>query len=86
MGEVRGEQFRVCGSKPHTKKAARTQQSEDHRRRSGMRTVMTNKGQAEVMWSFCCAFSRLAFERDQQYVLIVIENYYVGMFGCITCV
>lgn len=59
MGEVRSERFRVCGSKPHTKKAARTLQSEDLRRRSRMRTVMINKGQAEMMWSFCCAFLKV---------------------------
>lgn len=49
MGEVSGEHFRVRGSEPHTKKAARTLQSEDHRRRSRMRRVVTNKGQTEMM-------------------------------------
>lgn len=59
MGEVRGEWFRMCGSKPHTKKAARILQSENLRRRSGMRTVVVNKGQAEMMCSFCCAFLKV---------------------------
>jgi hypothetical protein len=54
LGEVRGECFRVCGSKPHMKKALRTLQTEDHRRRAGRRKVMNSKGQIETKRSFCC--------------------------------
>lgn len=41
-------------SKPHTKKALRTLQTEDHRRRSGRKKVMNSRGQTETMRSFCC--------------------------------